>query len=231
MFRVYLGRQIVFVSATSARRVLAYLAINGVTGRDRVAAELWPDSDRCNAELRTALWRLRQSCPEFLEDGDNVLSLADGVAVDLDEVNAWADEAIAPSVFTSANQSVQPPAGAGQELLPGWPDPWLDAPRTRLRVWQIQAFEALASRLLAAGRTAEAVKYALHASQAEPLRESAQCLMLEIHLRQGNVNEAILHYDAYCTRLRDALGITPGMRVTSLIAPYIPHQASRRRTS
>ena len=231
VFRVHRDRQIVFVSATAARRVLAYLAVNGATGRDRIAADLWPDSDRCGAELRTGLWRLRQVCPGFLEDCDQVLALAEGVSVDLDEVNAWADEAIAPSVFTSANQSVSPPAGAGDELLPGWTDPWLDASRTRLRIWQIQAFEAVAGRLLAAGRTAEAVKYALHASQSEPLRESAQCLMLEIHLRQGNVNEAVLHYDAYCARLRDALGIAPGMRVTSLIAPYIPHQTSRRRTS
>lgn len=157
---------------------------------------------------------------EFLECTGDLIGLHETVIVDLEKVDNWAREAICPTVGTLLDQ-IEPPAGTGLDLLPGWDEPWLDAPRTRLRILQTQAYECIATRLLSAGRVPEALPYALHVQQTEPLRESAQQLMIEIHLRQGNIAEALRQYDCYRSLLYDELGLTPGLRITTLMGQYI----------
>ncbi len=232
VFRVYHEGRVLFLPVAAGRRVLGDSAVNGAASREQVAAALWPElpERRAKSDLRTVLWRLRQVCPGFLESTDQVLALADDVQVDLEAVNVWAANGISPSI-TGTLDGAEPPPGAGLELLPGWDEDWLTMPRERLRMLQVQSYEARATRLLAAGRVAEAFRYALHVAQSEPMRESAQCLMLEIHLRQGNVSDALRHYEAYRHMLSEEMGIEPGVRITSLIAQYAPRGsvAIRRR--
>lgn len=203
------------------QRVLAYLALNEAASRSELAGALWPDhpQTRAQADLRTVLWRLRRTSLAFVEVSGNVLSLQEGVDVDLDEVTDWAQSAIAPTMATAVERRTSP-RSAGLELLPGWDDEWLEAPRARVRMLQIQAFESIASQLLTAGRVPEAVPFVLHVIESDPLRESAQHLLMEIHIRQGNIPEALRQYEIYRTRLRSELGIEPGLRVTSLIGQY-----------
>jgi DNA-binding SARP family transcriptional activator len=220
------GRPLLFSGA--AQRVLAYLALHEAAGRAQVAGALWPDQPqpRADSDLRTALWRLQRISREFAEVSGGVLALRESVAVDVREITAWAIAEISPAAMLATDRC-QPPPGAGLELLPGWDEPWLEAPRTRLRMLQTQAYECVAARLLAAGRVPEALPFALQVLQSDPLRESAQHLMMEIHLRQGNVGEALRQYRQYRALLRAELGIAPGLRVTALIGQYAGHVDAR----
>lgn len=220
VFRGWAGNRILLF-AGAGQRVLAYLALHEAANRSEVAGALWPDlpQARAMADLRTVLWRLQQVSKAFVRTSGEVLYLHELVAVDVHVVDSWARTAISPVVSPVAER-VQPPPGAGLELLPGWDDPWLDAPRTRLRMLQMQAYECVASRMLAAGRVPEALPFALHVVQADPLRESAQQLMMEIHLRQGNVGEALRQYERYRSQLWSELRISPGLRVTALISQF-----------
>ena len=213
------GRPVVFAGA--AQRLLAYLALHGVTARSELSGALYPDNTqaRAQSDLRTVLWRLQRVSRAFIETSGELLYVSDSVRVDVDDIMAWANEAISPTVMTIM-EHVQLPRGAGYELLPGWDHGWLESHRTRVRMLQTQAYECIASRLLSGGREPEALPFALHVLQAEPLRESAQRLMLEIHLRQGNVGAALKQYEGYRTMLRRELGIAPGLRVTALISQY-----------
>lgn len=210
--------------AGAAQRVLAYLAVHQAASRSAVAGSLWPEASqaRALADLRTVLWRMQRVSREFVSADGEALYLNETVAVDAHVVEAWTAAAISPAAI-SVTERVQPPQGAGLELLPGWSDPWLDAPRTRLWMLQMQAYECVAARLLAAGRVPEALPFALHVLQADPLRESAQQLMMEVHIRQGNVGEALRQYERYRSLLWAELGIAPGLRVTALIGQYVRH--------
>jgi DNA-binding SARP family transcriptional activator len=77
--------------------------------------------------------------------------------------------------------------------------------------------EALADRLLAAGRFGEAADAALAAVRAEPLRESARAVLIRVHLAEGNQSEALGEFARYRTLLQTELGLDPTPRLRGLI--------------
>jgi DNA-binding SARP family transcriptional activator len=214
------GRPVVIPN--SSARILAYVALHAAASRCEVAGALWPDvpQARASSDLRTALWRLQACGADFVDSTGQTLSLREAVVVDVDAVIEWTAAALSASV--GVLELSGPPQGIERELLPGWDDEWLEHPRERIRLLGLQAFESVAERLLTAGRAAEALPYLLRVTQMEPLRESAQQLMLELHLRQRNVHEAVRHYQRYRTLVRRELGIEPGIGIRSLISRYIP---------
>jgi DNA-binding SARP family transcriptional activator len=203
----------------SAARVLVYLAVHAAASRQQVAGSLWPDvpQPRANSDLRTALWRLHRAADEFLLVSGETLAIAEPVVVDLQQVIDWATRTVAGS------GDLPPPRGSGRELLPGWDEEWLEDPRERIRMLTVQAFESIAERLLTAGRPAEALPYLLQVTEIDPLRESAQQLMVELHLRQRNVHEALRQYRRYERLVRRDLGIEPGVGLRSLLSRYAPN--------
>jgi len=220
-FRVRAHGRTVIVPASIAR-ILAFLALSESSTRLELVAQLWPDLPRRRglADLRTLLWRVQKIERNLIHVAHDHVSLADGVGVDVREVEKWIELSIAPAA--ALDERTSPPASAGKTLLPGWDEPWLDLPRERLRLLQNQAFESVASRLLANGRPGEALPLVLTVVQASPLRESANQLMIEIHLRQGNVAEAFDHFERYRAALRNELGVEPGMALMSLMARFSP---------
>lgn len=220
VFRASMPDRVLMFPPTG-QRVLAYLALNEAAARSELAGALWPDhpQQRALSDLRTALWRLQRVCDHFVDSQGAALSLKPDVEVDIWALTAWATEAISPSA-SSVLERPQLPASLGRTMLPGWDENWLDVPRTRLHMLRVQALESVATRLLTAGRVAEAVPFVLSVLETDPLRESAQQLMLEIHLRQGNISDALRQFDHYRTQLRHELGIEPGLRVTTLIGQY-----------
>jgi two-component SAPR family response regulator len=173
------------------------------------------------------LWRLQRVCSGLVVVSRDLLTLS-GVTVDVHAVEEWITAAITPPL-TLGERPCAPPPGAGRPLLSGWEDDWVEQPRERLRLLQLQAFESLAGRLLSAGRPAEALPHAIAVMQAAPLRESANQLMIEIHLRQGNVNEAVRHYERYRALTRSELGVEPGLGITSLLGRFLPVAAAGTR--
>ncbi|MGH4010092.1 MAG: AfsR/SARP family transcriptional regulator [Pseudonocardiaceae bacterium] len=100
---------------------------------------------------------------------------------------------------------------------PGWGDDWLVESREELRLLQLYALEAASQRLLVAGRFGEAAGLALAALGLDPLRESANRLLIEIHLRDGNRPDALRQFHKYQQRLRLEMDIAPGPSLTALI--------------
>ncbi len=94
---------------------------------------------------------------------------------------------------------------------------WVLRERERLRQLRLHALEELGLHLLLRERFGEAVDVALRALAAEPLRESANRLLIRIHLAEGNRIEARRHYDRYAELLLTELGELPGDAVTGLL--------------
>jgi DNA-binding SARP family transcriptional activator len=210
------GRRLII--PRKAERVLAYLAmVDRPVARTRLAGILWMDwSDQQAAKaLRTALWLLRRVAPSLVTTSGDRLQLAADVQVDAAELCTLARQLIHdphPAALERVSLLID-----GRELLPDWDDHWVVMDRDRYRHLRIEALERAAAALLDQRRTGDALVAALAAIQSEPLRESAWRLLVQIHLAQANVAEAIRSYREYRALLQREFGIEPSTVMERLL--------------
>ena len=113
------------------------------------------------------------------------------------------------------------------DLLPGWYDDWALVERERVRQRLLHALEALSCQLARAGRCAEAVEAAMMAVTAEPLRESAQRVLIQAHLAEGNWVEGRRTFEAYRDVLDRELGVQPDPELAAMAPSARPAPARR----
>ena len=201
-----------------SQRLVAFLALHDrPLLRVHVAGALWLDTteERSCANLRSALWRLRQPGCAIVEATTTHVGLSNEVVVDVREL-VGAARRLLDGIGEPGPAELEDACNAG-ELLPDWYDDWLQTERERIRQLRLHAVERLAERLLDAGRYGQVFDLLLGALRPDPLRESAHRLLLRAHLAQGNWSEAIRHYRAYRDRLRDELGLEPSPQIAELI--------------
>lgn len=202
-----------------SKRLLAFVCLSrGAVERRRAAGTLWPFGDdvRAAGNLRSALWRLKCAGIDVLESDKVSLWLRPGTVVDVDLLNDWADRLVSGRARPSDLEVIRWHADF-LELLPGWYDDWALFERERLRQVLLHALEVLARQLSSRQRHAEAVAVAMAAVSVEPLRESAQCVLIECHLGEGNVAEARRAYETYREIAGRELGVAPGRRLQTLV--------------
>jgi len=204
------------------QRLVAHLCLYGRPARAVVAGQLWPDAaeKQAHGSLRSTLWRLQKAAPGLVEVSNDCLRLADDVRVDVRQLDDWARRARDPTV--SIDDLEVPDAGVRGDLLPGWYDDWVLLERERLRQLRMHALEAVAVRLAGAARYGEALQAAYAAIRAEPLRESARCVVVQIHLAEGNVAEALRAYEEFRELLAEDLGVLPSARMSRLVRDLRP---------
>ncbi len=194
--------------APGGRRLVAFLALQGgMLERVYVAGMLWIDygQDAANANLRTALWRLRRLSYPLVEATATHLSLAPEVVVDLPAAAAITRQVAGGGDCREADLDELMSAG---ELLPDWYDDWVVIERERFRQSRLHALEAFCDALTREGRYGRAIEVGLTAVAAEPLRESAHRAVMRLHLAEGNRCEALRQY-ALCRDLLAGLGLKP----------------------
>lgn len=223
----------------AVQRLLAFLALHGrpVT-RSFVAGSLWADvtEQRAVANLRATLWRTPPTGGELITCTRTQLALGLGVMVDLPDVEERARRLLERwpprtpprgiptqagpldgGVTTAPSVSSRPEEEFITDLLPGWDDEWVVLARERLRQLRLHALEALTRSYLSAGDTARAVDIAVQTVAAEPLRESARRVLIEAHLAEGNVCEAVRECERYQKSLFETLGLRPSPMLNALI--------------
>jgi DNA-binding SARP family transcriptional activator len=211
-------RGVSFALPLSVQRLVAFLAVHRrPVQRLFVAGHLWIDSSEqhANANLRTALWRLRNLGFPLVEATRSELSLAPSVVVDLHECDAEARRVL---------ERREPPGSGelaasllGGDLLPDWYDDWVLIERERYRQLRLHALELLSEDLAVAGHYAAAVEAGLACVSAEPLRESAHRALVRVHLAEGNPGEAIRQYRLYRRLVHDELGLEPSDELNRLV--------------
>jgi DNA-binding SARP family transcriptional activator len=91
--------------------------------------------------------------------------------------------------------------------------------RERLRQRLLHALEALSRLLVQEGRHTEAVDVAQEVTAREPLRESGQLVLVEAHLAEGNIGQALACFHRYRGLLAHDLGVHPGPDLVRAVAP------------
>ena len=222
----------VFQLPLGIQRLVAFLAVhNRPLQRLFVAGNLWIDSneEHANANLRTALWRLRHLGFRLVDSTRSHLALAPGVVVDLHESSARARQVLRHEGLSALE--IVDAALLGGELLPDWYDDWVLIERERFRQLRLHALETLCEDLTADGSYAAAVEAGLACVAAEPLRESAHRALIKVHLAEGNPGEAIGQYRLYRTLVLDELGLAPSAEMQRLVEslPIGDEMVTRRR--
>jgi DNA-binding SARP family transcriptional activator len=206
----------------SGKRVLACLAIGGsALRRETLAGRVWEWSSqaRAHANLRNALWRIRRADRRLVETDHEQVRLGDDVVVDLHASVAQARRLLDHG---ERCELAATPVGLLEiDILPDWDDDWVLLERERHRQLRIHALEALSTRLIDAGRFAEAIDTAYAAIAAEPLRESAHDVLIRAHLAEGNRVEAARQLSAYRRLLHEELGLPPSARLEALVGDAV----------
>jgi DNA-binding SARP family transcriptional activator len=208
-----------------AQRVLARLALGRQvrSGHPRalLAHALWPHvpGGRRQANLRTALWRIRRLDPHLVVTTQQLVRLGSAVEVDVHASLAQAARLLGDDVLLAQDTRLQP---LTLELLPAWDDDWLVLEREHVRQVHLHALEMLSCRLRAAGQFGRAVEAALAAVADEPLRESAEAALIAAHLSEGNAVEAHRQYLVYRRLLWDELRLTPAHSFEDYLRAHAP---------
>jgi DNA-binding SARP family transcriptional activator len=205
----------------ASQRLLAFLALHDrAVNRATIAGALWPDASERHAysNLRSALARLERTGRTALWATKLELGLAEGVTVDLRQAQALARRLLDPTVTLGRSDQDATTVGAlSADLLPGWYDDWVLAQAENWRQLRLHALEALAQRLIVAGRWGEAAYAAGTAVGAEPLRETPHAALIKVHLAEGNQSEAVREFERYRVLLRTELGLEPTSQLRRLV--------------
>jgi DNA-binding SARP family transcriptional activator len=205
-----------------SQRLLVFLALHDRTvSRAAIAAAIWPDvsAARAGVSLRSSLARLEGLGREAVVAASSNLSLTDIVTVDYINARALAHRLLdSDTPIFDGDLAAAAIATLSRELLPDWFDEWILTESDDWRHLRATAVEALAVRLLKAGRFAEAEGAARAAMRVDPLRETPHSALIRIHLADGNQSEALSVFEAYRAALRDALDLEPTEQLTGLVA-------------
>lgn len=213
-----------------SKRLLAFVALSsGRVNRRYAAGSLWPlgNDERAAGNLRSALWRVKCAGIDIIESDKCSLTLRPGTVVNVSVLCEWAGRLVDGSAKDTDLCAVNWRTDA-MDLLPGWYDDWVIFERERIRQRLLHAFEAMSRRLREAGRCAEAVEVAISAVSADPLRESANRVLVEAHLAEGNLVEGRRAYERYRDIIRRELGVEPGEQLAGLVRTQFQSQPCRR---
>lgn len=208
--------------APASQRLVCFLALQaGRVHRAHISATLWSgvDDHHASASLRSALWRLQPL--DIVDASSTHLWLRSHVVVDLRCVEERALMVLrSPASDDVSLALARELIDMGDDILLGWYDDWVVYERERFRLIRLNALDRIGERLIDAGRWEGALEVGLAVTRAEPLRESAQRLLMRVHLSQGNIAEAIRLYRSYARALRDQLSSRPSQRMLDLLAPW-----------
>ncbi len=212
----------------AGQRVLAILAINGgAADRHRLAGLVWPDrpEHRAIANLRGAIWRLPPRLRLAVDKSADWVRLDHSWVVDLHDAVRAAKRLRAGDFdgFSDAHRGL-----LSADLLPDWDMDFLVVARERHHQLRLHALEDLAHLQIRAGHPLDAVDTALSAIAAEPLRETAQCLLLTAHLEAGNRAEVIRAFERFRGLLLAELDVEPGPRLRATVEQALGHAVTLR---
>src|SRR4051794_23049045 len=179
-----------------ARALVGWLALHpGLHPRVEVAAQLWPEAATARANLRAAIWTVRQA---WGPAGSALAGQRDLVGLLPDEI--WVDASATPV----AGQAL--PEGT---LLPGLGDDWLDEERARYRRRQLTRLGTLAVEAEADGDLSAAARWAAEGARLAPLDEAVHRELLRLLVANGDRAAATVTAREFAERLRSELGVDP----------------------
>ncbi len=179
--------------------LLAWLALEGATAREQLAALLWPDStaEAARNALRQRLFRLRKLAGRDLVTGSVQLALAGAIEHDLDDAHTLLAGLRLPEL--------------------GELEAWLERRRSQLQGQARQQLESRIDELESDSDIAAALPLAQSLLQTEPHSEDAHRRVMRLHYLRGDRAAALLAFDRCESMLKHEVGAKPGAQTLALL--------------
>ena len=233
-FQLVIDAQPVRFARRKCASLLAYLALHpGPRTREQVAQALWPDAsaDAARGSLRVTLTELRKVLGEAALDAGDGSTLAlrpDAFGAGVDTLQFQA--ALAQGEAGAPADGLAALALYRGDLLARSDEPWLAAPRERLRADVRRLLHRLVLQHRSAGEYARASAMARRALQLDSTDETAHQHLMACLWAQGE-REAALHQYTVCEQaLAQQLGHSPSAE-TQALAQDLRRQAARAGTA
>ncbi len=183
--------------------MLAYLAHEGPTAREKLLSLLWPDEPlpALRGRLRQRVFALKRKLGTEPVEGATILSLGAGIG--------WAGLAIGPDDR----------APLTDENLHGLPDlgEWLAVLRDRQQTLQRDRLAEQISLLEREGQWAQALVLADRLVALSPLHEHAHRRRMRLHYLRGDRAAALAAFDQCERVLKDEVGTRPSAETLALL--------------
>ncbi|MBP6764995.1 MAG: AAA family ATPase, partial [Rubrivivax sp.] len=180
--------------------LLAWLALEGPTPRNHLAALLWPGSplEQARNTLRQRLFQLKRQLGVALVEGQATLQLAAGVQHDL---------------LDSGDLLADVPLELGGEFAA-----WLAQQRERRCTRTRQTLADLADMAERARDWPDALAHAAELLALDPLAEGAHRRLMRLHYLAGDRGAALRAFDACEKLLKHEVGARPSAETLALLA-------------
>ena len=189
--------------------LVAYLALEGETSRERLADLLWTDMNESDARrnLRQELWRLQRSAlGAWLEAKSDRVTLTSDVRSDVADFQ----RSISDASLGAALQLYSGPLLANLELsgAPAFED-WLEARREGLNgLWRL-ALGRYGAQLEARGDLRGALESHVALLREDEFQEVHQREAMRLQLLLGERGAVVERFERYARLLQDELGLRP----------------------
>jgi non-specific serine/threonine protein kinase len=220
-----------------AMSLLAYLLVHRERPlpREAVAFTFWPDlaEDDARSKLRWYLHYLRNEALPKAENGEWIL--ADKRTLQWNPCGAtWLDVAEFERLSSRAAGVAEAVDLYGGDLMSGFDDEWLEAPRAHLRERQTALLLALIEECRRKNDYAAAIEYAQRLLAVDPWREDAVAALVDLRREGGDRAGALATYREFAGRLQMELGVTPSgetkaayeRALSSEIRVNLPHETT-----
>ncbi len=212
--------------------LLAYLALEGPTSRERLGALLWPEArteETARNNLRQLLRRLRGLLGQDCTDGGDPLRLLDGLSMDVLQLRAAfgaRDHARVASFEGELLQDFIYEDGDYSEL-----NAWLERWRLKLRRMRLEAMEQEVLRLEREARHLEALEQARRLLERELTAESSYRHVMRLHHQLGDRAAALEVYRQCQDKVREQFGVEPSAETRELARVIERSEAPRQGAS
>jgi DNA-binding SARP family transcriptional activator len=183
--------------------VLAYLALEGETTRQRLLELLWPEEaqDLARNTLRQRMYQLKKRCGIEVVHGVEALTLTAALELDLRHDGAESGTLLDGHDFADCADFTN----------------WLLGQREKLIRGQRDALTARAEAAERDGRLAEAITAAEQLTALDPLQEHGHRRLMRLHYLRGDRAAALAAFDRCERILKDELGAKPGDETLALL--------------
>jgi len=217
---------VLYRSATNAKEILAYLALNrrAPVPRETLAQLITRETsvDRSKKALRQALWQIRADLSRRNPEDARVLSVDGGWVELVMDDRVWLDvaefeKAAGPPAPT--DERAFPPRDVRQlvqaaelyrgELLQGWYQDWCLEERERLRRIYLEVLDKLFAHFEGEHNVDAGVAYAQLTLRTDPARECTHRGLMRLYRLSGDRASALRQYERCVELLQSELGVGP----------------------
>lgn len=183
---------------------LAYLALEGVTSKYKLAGWLWPESGESTARnnMRQLLRRLRVAAGEIVL-GEDQLELHPETEVDVQRLSYLQNPSL--ELLLQEETLLE---GLEYDDSPDF-DEWLQGARADLHGLRTSSAQAEAERLERAGNLRPALEYAQARARLEPLSEEAHRRVMRLYYLLGDRGSALGVFERLKQVLAEELSTAP----------------------